>query len=127
MGKEKYNIEYVFDKASKNALWNRIATPAGLAEWFADDVTNNGDVFTFIWDNYPSEAELVGINPNNSIRFHWLDDEDPETYFEFRLQTIELTGGLLLEIVDFATPGEKDDAIILWDNEIKILKRILGL
>ena len=127
MKKEKFHIEYVFDKASKTNLWNYISTPSGLSEWFADDVTTTENIFTFIWNNYSNEAEIVAVNPENFIRFRWIEDETEETYFEFRLHKIELTGGITLEIVDFADPGEKEEAITLWENEIKILKRILGI
>jgi len=127
MSKEKFHIECVFNKGGKTSLWNYVSTPAGLSEWFADEVTADDNVFTFVWDNYPSKAELLAVSSGNFIRFRWLEDETSDTYFEFRIHKNELTGGLLLEIVDFATPEEKDDAIVLWENEIKILKRILGL
>jgi hypothetical protein len=38
MKKEKYHIEYVFDKAGKAGLWDYISSVAGLGEWFADKV-----------------------------------------------------------------------------------------
>jgi Uncharacterized conserved protein len=127
MKKEKFHIEYVFDKAGKTSLWNYISTPSGLSEWFADSVTDEGPVFTFIWSNYPNKAELISIVPGSFVRFHWLEDESEDTYFEFRIHKIELTGGISLEITDFAYPNEKEEAIVLWENEVKILKRNLGL
>ncbi len=126
MEKEKFCIEYIFDKVSKNSLWSRLATSSGLAEWFADDVIDDGKIFSFYWDGYPSEAELLGISPFAYIKFRWLE-EDPATYFEFRLHKIELTGGLMLEITDFADKDEKEQAITLWDTQINRLKRRLGL
>jgi uncharacterized protein YndB with AHSA1/START domain len=127
MRKENFHIEYVFDNASRSSLWNRIGTAAGLSGWFADTVTNVDKVFTFTWKNHSMEAREIGINPNNFIRFHWLEDENPDTFFEFRLHKNELTGGLMLEITDFIEPEEKDDSIHLWNKQIKDLKRILGL
>jgi hypothetical protein len=127
MKKEKFHIEYIFDKAGKTSLWNCISTTSGLSEWFADSVTAEDAIFTFVWNNYPNKAELLAINPGSFIRFHWLEDGSEETYFEFRIHKIELTGGVSLEIIDFAYPDEKEEAIILWGNEVKILKRILGL
>ena len=127
MKKEKFHIEYVFDKAGKTSLWNYISTPDGLSEWFADDVTANNNIYTFIWHDYPNEAELIAINPNNYIRFQWIEDADDESYFELRVHKIELTGGVMLEITDFAEAHEREDAIVLWETQIKILKRILGL
>jgi uncharacterized protein YndB with AHSA1/START domain len=127
MKKEKFHIEYVFDKASWSTLWNYISTAAGLSEWFADAVSVNGKVYTFTWGKHSNDAEIIGINPNNYIRFHWLDDENPVSFFEFCLHKIELTGVTILEITDFAEIHEKADTTSLWETEIKALKRILGL
>ena len=127
MTKEKFHIEFVFDKASKNRLWDYLSTAAGLAEWFADSVVVDGKLFTFQWKNSINEAEITGIAPNNYIRFHWLEDESPDTFFEFHLHKIELTGGLSLMITDFAEKNEKESAIALWETQIKTLKRALGL
>ncbi|MCL1934024.1 MAG: SRPBCC domain-containing protein [Candidatus Azobacteroides sp.] len=127
MDKEVFNIEFVFDKASRNSLWEYISTAAGLAEWFADAVDIDGKLFTFQWKNYSNEAEVTGMVPNNYIRFHWLDDDHPDTFFEFRLEKIELTGGVSLEITDFAEKNEKESAVALWETQIRTLKRVLGL
>jgi hypothetical protein len=127
MKKERYHIEYVFDKASKSSLWDYLSTVAGLAEWFADSVSVDGKIYSFSWSGSVVEAELICIIPNNYIRLHWVEDENPESYFEFRLHRIELTGGIMLEITDYAENHEKGDAINLWNTQINILKRILGL
>ncbi|GHU80408.1 hypothetical protein FACS1894145_6760 [Bacteroidia bacterium] len=127
MKKEKYHIEYVFDKAGKSSLWDYVSSVAGLEEWFADRVSVDGKVYTFTWKGHSADAEIVGTSQNNYIRFHWLDDENPVSYFEFRLHKNELTGGIVLEITDFAEEHEKEDAISLWGTEIKLLRRILGL
>jgi len=127
MKKERFHIEFVFDKASKNSLWDYISTASGLSEWFADSVVVDGKLFTFQWKNYSNEAEVIGIIPYNYIRFHWLEDENPATFFELRLQKIELTGGIALEITDFAEKNEREDAVALWETQIKTLRRTLGL
>jgi uncharacterized protein YndB with AHSA1/START domain len=126
MEKEKIYIEYIFEKISQNSLWNRLATPTGLAEWFADDVISDGKIFSFYWDGYPSEAELIEINPPFYIRFRWLE-EDVATYFEFKLHKIELISSLMLEITDFTEKDEEEQAISLWNTQIKTLKRKLGI
>ncbi len=126
MKKEKFHIEYVFNKGSKNTLWPRLATSSGLGEWFADDVTEKNNIFSFFWDNYPSEAEIIGSTPFVYIRFRWLDDA-PHTYFELRLHHEEITDALVLEVTDFAEPDEKVHAITLWDTQIKTLRRKLGM
>jgi uncharacterized protein YndB with AHSA1/START domain len=127
MKKEKFCIEYVFDNASKTSLWNHLTTPTGLSEWFADDVSIDGNIFTFTWNKFSEEAEQIAISPFSYTRFRWLDENDPKVFFEFRLQTNEITGGIVLEITDFAEEDEKEESITLWDSQIKILKRTLGL
>jgi len=127
MKTEKFHIEFVLDRASKSSLWNYISTASGLSEWFADSVDVNGKLFIFQWKNYSNEAEVTGMIPYNYIRFHWLEDENPSSFFEFRLQKIELTGGITLEITDFAEKNEQKDAVALWETQIKTLKRALGL
>lgn len=126
MKKEKVHIEYPLARVSKPSLWNCLSTSGGLAEWFADDVSDDGKVFTFTWGKHEAKAELVGMNPLTYIRYHWLDDEE-DSYFEFRLHKIELTGDWMLEIIDFAEESEKEHAVTLWDTQIKALKRRLGL
>ena len=127
MRKEKFVVDYVFDKASKNSLWNYLATPTGLSEWFADDVKVKDNSYTFVWNKSPVEAELLFMSPNNRVRFRWIEDENPESYFEFALHTDEITGAIVLEITDFVDSEEKEDAITLWNSEIKKLKRSLGI
>ena len=127
MIKEKIHLEYVFEKASKSTLWNYLTSSTGLSGWFADDVHVKENFYTFIWNKTPVEAELLNIVPNNKVRFRWVEDESPESYFEFKLHTDEITGAIVLEITDFAEPEEKDDVINLWDSQIKLLKRTLGI
>lgn len=127
MKKEKFHVEYMFDKVSRRSLWNHLTTPPGLSSWFADDVTINNSTYTFIWNKEEQEAEVVSLKPEVSVRYHWTDEDESHTYFEFMIHTVELTGATALEITDFAEPGEKEDAIDLWDSQIDGLKRTLGI
>ncbi len=127
MKKEKFNIEYVFDKASRKNLWIYITTSSGLSEWFADEVISRGDTFEFIWNKQMLEAERLTMTQDSFVRFRWIGEEDEDAYFEFKLHSNELTGALLLEIIDFAYPEEKEAAISLWDSQVKSLLRRLGL
>ena len=45
MKKEKFHIEYIFDKVSKRSLWNHVTSALGLSSWFADEVTIHGNTF----------------------------------------------------------------------------------
>ncbi|MDR0844911.1 MAG: hypothetical protein LBN71_06785 [Tannerella sp.] len=129
MKKEKFHIEYVFDKVSNHSLWNHLTTPAGLSSWFADSVIIHGTKYTFTWNKDREEAEMLAAKQEVSIRYRWLndDDEGEEFYFEFMIHNIELTGTTSLEITDFAEPDEKASAIALWDSQIEVLKRTLGI
>jgi uncharacterized protein YndB with AHSA1/START domain len=127
MRKEKFHIEYVFDKVSNHSLWNHLTTPTGLSAWFADDVSIVRNKCVFSWNKVQEEAEIVNIKPEVSVRYRWLSEEDDTSYFEFLIHHIELTGSTSLEITDFAEPDEKADAIALWDSQVDGLKRTLGI
>lgn len=124
----KFELEYPLN-TSLRILFPRLSTPEGLAEWFADDVYVDGDVFTFVWHKSETRARLSALKENKLVRFEWLDREKEEesNYFEFRISIQELTNELALIITDFAEPEEKEDAIYLWDTQISDLKRILGV
>ncbi len=126
MKKEKFHIEYVFEKVSKRSLWNHLTTPPGLSSWFADDVDVDGDMYIFSWDKTQEKAQVIYLKPEICIRYKW-EDESENVYFEFRIHTIELTGAVALEITDFAEPSEKMDSISLWDSQVDELKRTLGV
>ena len=127
MKKEKFHIEYIFDKVSRRSLWNHLTTPPGLSAWFADDVTINDNTYFFKWNRDEQEAEVLSVKPEISIRYRWTDEEEDNVYFEFLIHTVELTGATALEITDFAEPDEKKDSINLWDSQVYELKRTLGI
>jgi len=125
--KIQYELEYPMN-CSPKVLYPRISTAEGLAEWFADDVTNDGETFLFTWDKMALKARLVCVKENRLARFEWIDKDQDKTrnYFEFKINVEELTGDVALLITDFAEPDEKEDAIYLWDTEIQRLKSVLG-
>jgi hypothetical protein len=129
MAKEKYTIEYNLNTVSLNVLWGYIATPHGLANWFADDVEQEGKKFIFHWDTTQQEAEQVGYRNGVFVRFRWKEDEnEPERpYFEFRIAQIELIGTTMLDVTDFTEPEEKEDSIELWNTQIETLMHRLGI
>jgi uncharacterized protein YndB with AHSA1/START domain len=122
----KFELEYPI-KSSPKVVFPRLSTPEGLEEWFADSVTVDGDLFSFFWQKSETKAKLAALKENKLVRFEWPDrEEDESNYFEFRLNTDELTSDVSLIITDFAEPEEKEDSIYLWDTQITELKRILG-
>jgi uncharacterized protein YndB with AHSA1/START domain len=124
----QYELEYTLN-CSPKMIFPRLSTPEGLGEWFADEITAEGNIFTFRWGKTESKALLTSVKENKTVRFEWIDDfEDKATnFFEFRIIVHDLTGDLALLITDFAEPDEKEDAIYLWDTQINDLKRILGI
>ncbi len=126
--KVRYDLEYPLN-CSVKVLFPRLSTSEGLAEWFADDVNSDGDVFTFSWDKTTMKAKLTIMRENKLVRFNWIEKNSltEDNYFEFRINTEELGGDIALIISDQAEPDEKTDAISLWDTQIQNLRSILGL
>ena len=123
--KKKITLEYALN-CSVPSLYAGVSTDQGLEGWFADRVLSNGDHFTFFWHKTPQQAQMTAWRENKYVRFRWDDEEDPDAYFELSITPHELTGDVALAITDFAEPSEYDDAVQLWDNNIKNLKRCLG-
>lgn len=123
--KQKIVLEYPINSSPK-VLFTRLSTPGGLAEWFADDVNLKGNTFSFIWEGAEQKAELLQKKENKFIRFRWVDEE-PDTFFEFRINIDELTKDVALVISDFIEDDEKEDAIELWNTQVAELKHTIGL
>jgi hypothetical protein len=125
--KEKFELEYLL-KTSPRVLENMIGSPTGLSEWFADDVNASDDIYSFVWDGNVEEARLITHKMNAKIKFRWLADEEEnlDTYFEINYQVDSMTSMVALRIVDFASAEDKEGAIMLWDQQINDLKRLLG-
>lgn len=122
---QKIELEYTFNTSPK-VLFDRLSTPDGLSEWFADDVFLKEGKYSFSWDGSEQLAEIVAQKDNKFIRFRW-EGDDEEEYFEFKIQKDELTGDLALLITDFADADEMEDATDLWDSQISELKHAIGL
>ncbi len=120
----KIEIEYLFN-CSPKILFNRLSTPIGLAEWFADEVFVDDNIFTFVWEGIEEKAELVAIKDLSFVRFKWLEGEE-DTYFEFRIITHELTNDVALIVTDFAIDDENEEVKELWETQINKLKYLLG-
>lgn len=123
--KQKIVLEYPINSSPK-VLYTRLSTPGGLAEWFADDVNLKGSVYSFIWEGSEQKAELLQKKENKYIRFCW-EEEDEDTYFEFRINIDELTKDVALVVTDFVDEDEKEDSIELWNTQIAELKHVIGL
>ncbi|MDA9374201.1 START-like domain-containing protein [Flavobacteriaceae bacterium] len=122
--KVKYEIEFVI-QSSPQMLFQYIATPSGLSEWFADNVNSRGEMFTFIWDESEEEAKLIKRKPDDFVKFIWMESED-DSFFEMRIIVDEITSDVSLFITDFAEEDEVEESKMLWANQISSLKQVLG-
>ena len=128
MSKEKIKMEYMLKGGTESIVWSIISTPSGLETWFADKVTTKEKTYTFHWGKTEKRvAELIQCRTESHIRFHWTDDEERKSYFELRLVYNELTEDLMLEVTDWAEPGEAEEVKDLWDSDIEKMKRVSGL
>ena len=98
--KIKFQMEFPIH-ASPKMLYQYFGSSSGLSEWFADNVNSRGEVFTFIWDGTEEKAKVLSKKSDLKIRFKWLESEDDDSYFEFRIQVDELTKDVSLMITDF--------------------------
>lgn len=136
MKKDKFTLEYPFNSVSLQILWVYISTANGLSEWFADKVTaDNERHFIFEWNKHPVSARMTASRYESFVRFKWSEDEEnaadgnaaSKYYFEFRVQQSELTGETVLLITDFAYADEAEESRELWNHQVAVLKRLLGV
>lgn len=128
MKKEKYSIEFVLGNASQKSVWRMLTEPTAMEQWFADSVKlKDNSFYTFKWGENEQEAEMVLKRPIDQVRYNWLAADRADVYFEFRIHKLELSRVIALEVTDFALAEEKDDAIFLWETQIDLLKRKLGI
>ena len=126
MSKVKFELEFPIH-ASPSMLFNSLATPSGLEEWFADRVNSRGKLITFIWDDSEEEAKILSKKNNERIKFKWEESEDDESYFEFRIEVDPLTKDVVVIVTDFADDDEAvEEAKMLWESQIESLKNSIG-
>lgn len=123
--KERVVMEFYLN-SSPNALYELLSTPSGFSEWYCQDVDVRGDQYTFIWDGEREETTLIGRKLGEVIRFRRNDDDDPESFFEFRVRIDAMTNEVCLVVTDHAWPDEVDETRNLWASQIDTLGRVLG-
>ena len=124
MAKQLYTLEFPV-RCSPVILYEFLASPAGLQEWFADRVDDRDNVFSFTWNGTIEKAEVLEKEQDKFIRFHWLHAPKDE-YFEFKIEKSEITNLTILVIKDFAEKKEIKDQSMLWDYQVKELFHRLG-
>lgn len=122
--KQLYTLEYPV-RCSPSILYEFLATPSGLQEWFADKVDDKDGIFMFSWNGAVEKAEVLEQEEDKFVRFRWLH-ESKDIYFEFRIEKTEITNQTILVIKDFAEKKEIKDQSQLWEYQIKELFHRLG-
>ena len=124
MAKQLYTLEFPV-RCSPVILYDFLASPAGLQEWFADRVDDRDNIFSFTWNGTIEKAEVLEKEQDKFIRFHWLHTPKEE-FFEFKIEKSEVTNQTILVIKDFAEKKEIKDQTRLWDYQVKELFHRLG-
>lgn len=124
MAKQLYTLEFPV-RCSPVILYDFLASPAGLQEWFADRVDDRDNVFSFTWNGTIEKAEVLEKEQDKFIRFHWLH-APKEEFFEFKIEKSEVTNQTILVIKDFAEKKEIKDQSMVWNYQVKELFHRLG-
>jgi len=124
MAKQLYTLEFPV-RCSPVILYEFLASPAGLQEWFADRVDDRDNVFSFTWNGTIEKAEVLEKEQDKFIRFHWLHSPKEE-FFEFKIEKSEVTNQTILIIKDFAEKKEIKDQSMVWNYQVKELFHRLG-
>jgi len=130
MEKHKFTAEYEL-RASPRMLFPYFTTPAGLAQWFADDVSvNGGKIYNFTWDGSPHYAKITAQRLNKYVRFEFLDDNQADAadpnFIEFKLDMNEMTQSSFLKVIDYSDLNEAGDLQELWQNLLTSLRETVG-
>lgn len=125
MSKQLFTLEFPV-RCSPTILYEFLATPAGLSEWFADRVDERDNIFYFGWNGSSMDkADLIEKEFGKFIRFKWHSSPKDE-YFEFAIDKSEITNQTILVIKDFAEKKDIKDQSLLWDHQVKDLFHRLG-
>ncbi len=129
MKKEKFHLEFLFERVTQPSLWRQLTSITGLSEWFADRVEIDEEgLYHFSWGKESHEtARVLEMRDGESIRFRWAKELDPDAFFQFTIHNSELTGDRTLEITDYSYPDELDDMENLWNNQVEQLRSSLGV
>lgn len=122
---KKYTIEYMV-KSPIRIVYNCLYTPELLEHWFADRVIIKKGVYHFFWNGSEQRAKLIGKKENEYVRYKWLDDDNDENYFEFRINVDNITNSIALFITDFVDEKDLKSAKLLWDTNVNKLLKSIG-
>ena len=131
MRKRRLELEYPLSARKRDLLWQLMSTDHGLERWLADRVSEEDGVMSLTWgspweEHHTLKAKIVERRKNSHIRLQWVDEEEPEAYWEMRIGQSELTEELCLCVVDYAMAEDLDDLHDLWDGNMERLHQLSG-
>jgi len=132
MKKERLNLEYPLTAKSQSLVWEQISTVHGLERWLADRVEQEDEgVISLTWgelwaDHHTLKAKITEREKQDRIRLRWVEEDDPDAYWEMRIGRSEITGELCLYVTDYALADDIDDLHELWDGNMERLHRVSG-
>lgn len=132
MKKERLYLEFPLATTSLGLVWKFLSTDHGLERWIADRVVEENGVISLTWGNLFAEhhtlhARIVERAPQSHLKLQWVDEDDPEAYWEMRLSSSELDGQVTMQVTDYAPADELDDLAGLWDGNLERLHNVSGL
>jgi len=122
---KKVEMEFLIN-CSPKLLFGLLSTPTGLAEWFADKVDERNDEYTFHWDGSEEKARMITSRENEFVRYQWLNDEEEDHFFEFKITVDDLTNDVALIVTDYCEEGEEKETELLWDRQVHDLMHSIG-
>ena len=131
MRKQRLDLEYPLTVRKPDLLWQMMSTDHGLERWLADRVVEEDGVLQLTWgspygEHHTLSANIIERQKNNHIRLQWVDEEEPDAFWEMRIGKSELTGDLCLYVVDYALAEDLDDLHDLWDGNLDRLHQSSG-
>jgi len=131
MQKQRLELEYPLKGRKPDLLWQLMSTDHGLERWLADEVKEENGVMSLTWGNPYGEhhtllANIVEREKNDHIRFQWVDEVEPDVFWEMRIGRSELTEDLCLCVTDYALEDDLEDLEGLWDGNLERLHQSSG-
>lgn len=129
MSKHKFTLEFPIH-ASPKMLFPYLATSQGLSTWVADKVTEEENIFSFIWDGAAYKAKKVSQKLNQYVKFEFLQkpiqEKTDSPFIEMELSVNDITQTAFLKITDYSEIEDPNDVTELWNHNIKRLKEKIG-
>ena len=131
MQKQRLDLEYPLNARKPDLLWQLMSTDHGLERWLADEVKEENGMLSLMWGNPYGEhhtlhAYILEREKNSHIKLQWVEEDDPDAYWEMRIGRSELTEELCLCVVDYAPSEDIDDLHDLWDGNLERLHQSSG-